>query len=151
MSFRKNQKVSFRGSPGVVQAVDLTPGMVDVTYPSGITKRHRKEDLSLLARNNSGRPRRSRGQSRGRARSRARYNPERSKAEAEAKAEAKALVGRLAPKIKTAEKKLAKFQEYKVWSFCCTRVGGISISSWNQFFCFYFPTVGEMLCNLEFA
>jgi hypothetical protein len=115
MSFRKNQKVSFRGNQGVVQAVDLTPGMVDVTYPSGITKRHRKEDLSLLARNNSGRPRRSRGQSRGRARSRARYNPERSKDEVKAEAEAKALVERLAPKIKTAEKKLAKFQEYKVW------------------------------------
>lgn len=66
-AFRRGQSVSFRGQQGVVDAVDLTPGMVDVSYPNGLVKRHRADALEVVARPNSSRysrkgrkPRRSR-------------------------------------------------------------------------------------------
>jgi hypothetical protein len=52
--FKPGQKVSYRGKQGVVDDVDLTPGMVDVKYPGGLVKRHSKADLSSVARKNSG-------------------------------------------------------------------------------------------------
>jgi len=61
--------VQFRGKAGVVEAVDLTPGMVDVRY-GRLVKRHSASDLSHAARANTGRRRPKRGRGR-----RARWNP----------------------------------------------------------------------------
>jgi hypothetical protein len=53
--FTKGQAVTFRGQSGTVHAVDLTPGMVDVQYPTGLTKRHKAEDVHHAARENTSR------------------------------------------------------------------------------------------------
>jgi hypothetical protein len=69
--FKQGQHVSFGGKEGVVEDVDLTPGMVDVRY-GRLVKRHSAEDLVHAARENSGRRRRRKP----RQRRRARWNPD---------------------------------------------------------------------------
>ena len=49
---RPGQTVYFHGRKGVIEALDLTPGMADVRYGT-LVKRHKKADLSLRARRNS--------------------------------------------------------------------------------------------------
>lgn len=44
----KGARVSFRGQVGTVEALDLTPGMVDVRYGS-LVKRHRKDDVAPVS------------------------------------------------------------------------------------------------------
>jgi len=73
--FRPGQSVAFRGREGVVEAVDLTPGMVDVRY-GPLVKRHKAGEVSPLARTNRGRrPRKARKGRKG-ATQRARFNPD---------------------------------------------------------------------------
>lgn len=52
-SFRKGQTVSVRGQSGVVEGIDLTPGMIDVRY-GRLVKRHKASEVFPVARNNSG-------------------------------------------------------------------------------------------------
>lgn len=51
--FRKGQPVVYRGQQGVVEAVNLTPGMVDVRYGS-LVKRHAAGEVQAVARRNAG-------------------------------------------------------------------------------------------------
>ena len=67
--FLPGQRVRYRSSTGTVTHVGRTPGMVDVQYSSGITKRHRASDLLHTARKNTGTKRRRRSR-------RSRYNPD---------------------------------------------------------------------------
>lgn len=57
--FKPGQTVTCRGKSGVVEAVDRTPGMVDVRY-GRLVKRHAASELAHGAKANPRRPRRSR-------------------------------------------------------------------------------------------
>lgn len=65
--FRQGQDVVVRGKRGVVEAFGLTPEMVDVRY-GHLVKRHHYTDVQAVAKNNTGRRRKSP--------SRGRRNPE---------------------------------------------------------------------------
>lgn len=51
--FKPGQPVVYRGKQGTVEAVGLTPGMVDVRY-GALVKRHAMAEVQAVARNNTG-------------------------------------------------------------------------------------------------
>ena len=111
--------MSYQGRSGVVDAVDLTPGMVDIRFEdSRIVERRSAGDLQHAARENTGRPRlRSRQRSRSRSRARRNAGDEKKKKLTflEKQEAHRQTIRSAAAKLKTAQKQLQRFKDWALW------------------------------------